>query len=57
MRCTLLEHIIFQRENYSKRKAMSSGGVTPRVESWFSHLAVVTLDKAPSLLELQFSYQ
>lgn len=50
-------HYISEGKNYSKRKIMGSGDVTPRVESWFSHLAAVTLDKAPSLLELHFSYQ
>lgn len=35
---------------------MSFGDVRPGLESWFSHLAVVTLAKAPNLLELQFSY-
>lgn len=32
------------------------GKVRPGLESWFSHSAVVTLEKAPNLSELQFSH-
>lgn len=38
------------------KRIMSFGEFKPGLEPWFSHLAVVTLDKVPNLLELTFSF-
>lgn len=35
---------------------MSFGELNPGLEPWFSHLAVVILDKAPNLLELNIFF-
>lgn len=45
-----------KNKTLSTAKAVSFGKFRAAWESWFSHLAVVTLEKAPNLSELQFSY-